>query len=361
MKEGITKITPNINYSTNFGFQNLSSGDNITNYSENIYPIQKIFQRYNYGNEEKKNFLNQIFITIQNMQQEIEALKFKNITDELKIKSITEKMYIEKMEMIQKMQKEKLEMIQKMQKEKMEIIKKMEKDKKDMQSQINKLQNFDKNTIERIRKMEACIEDLNINLPRDESLINNIKIVDQKLQYLIGELNCLKAEMNDKNKINEMNSKKILALNNQIEILKSRINELQSILVGRKLIKIIIKVILNHCFEDYEANGTIINILKYKDSKYAPYENIVNNLIKVILEKNNIIHINDKINKIIDIINIKSTYGDILNVIKPSIKKEDLENIQKLLIEKSLFNEICKDEIIGYDEDLRVIISNNCK
>ena len=79
------------------------------------------------------------------------------------------------------------------------------------------------------------------------------------------------------------------------------------------------------------------------------------------MEKNNIIHINDKINKIIDIINIKSTYGDILNVIKPSIKKEDLENIQKLLIEKSLFNEICKDEIIGYDEDLRVIISNNCK
>jgi len=153
MKEGITKITPNINYSTNFGFQNLSSGDNITNYSENIYPIQKIFQRYNYGNEEKKNFLNQIFITIQNMKQEIEALKFKNITDEIKIKNITEKMYNQKMEIIQKMQKEK-----------MEIIKKMEKDKKDMQSQINKMKNFDKNIIERILKMEACIEDLNIKL-----------------------------------------------------------------------------------------------------------------------------------------------------------------------------------------------------
>ena len=96
------------------------------------------------------------------MQQEIDALKFKIIKDEIKIKNITDKMYNEKMEMIQKIQKEK-----------MEIIKKMEKDKKDMQSQINNLQNFDKNIIERIRKMEACIKDLNINLPRDESLINN--------------------------------------------------------------------------------------------------------------------------------------------------------------------------------------------
>ena len=40
----------------------------------------------------------------------------------------------------------------------------MEKDKKDMQSQINKMKNFDKNIIERILKMEACIEDLNIKL-----------------------------------------------------------------------------------------------------------------------------------------------------------------------------------------------------
>jgi len=61
MKEGITKITPNINYSTNFGFQNLSSGDNIANYSENIYPIQNIFQGYNYGNEEKKIFFKSNF------------------------------------------------------------------------------------------------------------------------------------------------------------------------------------------------------------------------------------------------------------------------------------------------------------
>ena len=67
------------------------------------------------------------------------------------------------------------------------------------------------------------------------------------------------------------------------------------------------KVILNHFFEDFETNGTLINIIKYKDPKYAPYENIVNNLIKVILEKNNIIQINDQINKIVDIINIKST------------------------------------------------------
>jgi len=111
------------------------------------------------------------------------------------------------------MYNEKMEMIQKMKKEKMEIINKMEKDKKDMQSQINKMQNFDKNIIERILKMEACIEDLNINYPRDGSLINNIKILDQKFQYLTGELNCLKAEKYNKNKINETNSKKILALN----------------------------------------------------------------------------------------------------------------------------------------------------
>ena len=79
-------------------------------------------------------------------------------------------------------------------------------------------------------------------------------------------------------------------------------------------------------------------------------------MIKILYEKNGIIHINDEINEIIDIINYESTYGDILLVIKNFLKQNDYENIQNLLKEKLLFNKKCNVELIGPDEELSNIL-----
>ena len=75
------------------------------------------------------------------------------------------------------------------------------------------------------------------------------------------------------------------------------------------------------------------------------------------MKKNKIIHIDGEINKIIDIINDKTTYGDILNLVKDSLKQNDFQNILDLLKENLLLNEICKDDIIGIDQDLYDIIN----
>jgi hypothetical protein len=270
---------------------------------------------------------------------------------------IVERMNKEKMEIVERMDEEKMEIVERMDKEKMENEKKQKK----MEIEIKKLRNFDENIAAKVNKIEENVENfgnLVLNFPKDKKLIDDIKLFSQKLQYLIDEFNKLKADIINKNKIND---ETFLKYEKEIQKLKSQIKELQSLFVGRKIIKILLKIIINNCFEVYGSNGNEITVRKYKDQKYIPYQKISNNLIRVIMEKNKILHINDEINSIIDIINDKSTYGEILNVIKPSIKKNDFDNIRQLLEEKFLFNKICKHEMIGYDEDLNVIISSICK
>ena len=46
-----------------------------------------------------------------------------------------------------------------------------------------------------------------------------------------------------------------MKLETEIKELKLRINELQSLFVGRKIIKIILKIILDNCFENYFGIG----------------------------------------------------------------------------------------------------------
>ena len=352
MSEGRRKENQQVYYSMNF----ISPGVNINPFATNHpinahYPVnaQNIFQNFRNINEERRDVSNQIYMV---MNQEIDSLKIKMFNYEINIQNM--------MKIIEKMQKEQIEnkeIIERMNKEKMENEKKQN----NMEIEIKKLRNFDENIAAKLNKIEKNVEgfeSLVLNFPKDKFLIDDIKLLSQKLQYLIDEFNKLKSDISNKNKIND---EKFLYYENEIQKLKSRIKELQSLFVGRKIIKILLKIIINNCFDKYSSNGTEINVVKYKDQKYCPYNKIANNLIKEILEKNKIIHIDDEINSIIDIINDKITYGEILNVIKPSIKNNDLDNIRKLLEEKSLFNKICKDEIIDYDEDLSVIISSICK
>ena len=53
---------------------------------------------------------------------------------------------------------------------------------------------------------------------------------------------------------NQMNIQEISNLEKEIECLK-KVVELQSLVVGRKLIKIFLKIILNYCFEDYNLKN----------------------------------------------------------------------------------------------------------
>ena len=59
-----------------------------------------------------------------------------------------------------------------------------------------------------------------------------------------------------------------------------------------------------------------------------------------------------------DIINQKITYGDILLLIKNSIKISDYNDIQELLKEKNLLNKKCIEKFIGQEKVLKEILDN---
>ena len=223
-----------------------------------------------------------------------------------------------------------------------------------MKIEMNNLRAFDERIIKKFNEMDEAVKSINIPLINNENLSKQIELLKQKLKFLEENLCQLKNDVNEKN---QNNIKEISRLEKEIQELKERINELQNLFVGRKLIKIILKIIIEYCFQNYSATGTTINVQGFKNEKYVPYKKIANNLIEIILKKNKIIHIDGEINKIIDIINDKTTYGDILNLVKDSLKQNDFQNILDLLKENLLLNEICKDDIIGTDQDLYDIIN----
>ena len=223
-----------------------------------------------------------------------------------------------------------------------------------MKIEMNNLRAFDERIIKKFNEMDEAVKSINIPLINNENLSKQIELLKQKLKFLEENLCQLKNDVNEKN---QNNIKEISRLKKEIQKLKERINELQNLFVGRKLIKIILKIIIEYCFQNYSATGTTINVQRLKNEKYVPYKKIANNLIEIILKKNKIIHIDGEINKIIDIINDKTTYGDILNLVKDSLKQNDFQNILDLLKENLLLNEICKDDIIGTDQDLYDIIN----
>lgn len=60
---------------------------------------------------------------------------------------------------------------------------------------------------------------------------------------------------------------------------------IQSLIIGRKLIKIILKIILNCHFKNYAQKKNEIIVNKYIDSKYIPFNKISNRLIDIIIKK----------------------------------------------------------------------------
>ena len=296
------------------------------NYSNTNYPRVNIFQNMN--NMNSLNY-NQLMIQMQNLKKEIEDIKlkgniqkenFNNQINALK-NNYEKKMYI-------------------------------------MGIEMNNLRAFDEKIIKKLDEIETIVKSMNVHEITDSNLNTEIKSLNEKLKSLELQLRQLKEDMEEKNK---KNLEEVNRLEKEIISLKIRIKELQGILVGRKILKILLKIIIKNCFDNYYGQGTVINVQKLIEPKYFPYIKIANNLIDIVLTKNKIIHINNEINNIIDIINENSTYGDILLLVKNVLKKNDYENIQNLLNEKLLFNQICKDEIIGIDEEISTIINKKYK
>ena len=124
----------------------------------------------------------------------------------------------------------------------------------------------------------------------------------------------------------------------EIDILKERIKELQNIIMSRKIIKILLKKIINNYFDSYtivkeNKNNHIYNV-KLKEKKYKSMINVINNLIDAIYKENKIIHIEGAIKKIIDILNSNTTYGDLLNICDKILEKNDLAKIKDLFEKK---------------------------
>ena len=327
-------------YPGNNYLYNINNGNGLPNLIPGTYSNQFIPYINNYQRQNTNISQNQLLIQMQDMKKEIEELKLMN------------KMIINQINMMNdNFNNQKYSMIN----EKKELDQKIDQ----MQLEINDLRAFDERIIKKLDEMDEAVKSIiDINSLNDGNLGSQIKLLNEKLKLIENELAKLKQDIGEKN---QKNIEKIHKLETEIKELKLRINELQSLFVGRKIIKIILKIILDNCFENYFGIGTTITVQGLKQEKYTPYKKIANNLIEIVLKKNKIIHINEEINKIIDVINERSTYGDLLNLIKDSLKQNDYENIKTLLNEKLLFNKECKDEIIGPDEDLASIINKTYK
>ena len=120
--------------------------------------------------------------------------------------------------------------------------------------------------------------------------------------------------------------KENIIMKESLKQMENKMNQLQGIIIGRKLIKIIIKAIIKNCFINYqilenEKGFYSIYNATLKDKKYFPIIKIINNLIEAITTTNGIIHLIDSISKSITNINKNSTFEDIINICQMAIEK----------------------------------------
>ena len=152
----------------------------------------------------------------------------------------------------------------------------------------------------------------------------------------------------------------------RLKYMENKRNELKGIIIGRKIIKIIIKKILKNCFIDYQilinTKGIYeINKATLKDNKYEGMVNMVNHLIEAISTTKGVIHLIDTINKSITIINKNSTFEDIINICDLSIKqikKNDIDSIKLLFTDNSILNNNVYQEIIWNDPKIKDLLSD---
>ena len=197
----------------------------------------------------------------------------------------------------------------------------------------------------------------------EENLTNKVNTILNCIQSIIKEMSGIKDIFNSKiEKLQNENNN----LLERLKLMENKVNELQGIIKGRKIIKIIIKKILKNCFIDYQilinTKGIYeINKATLKDNKYVGMVNVVNHLIEALSTTKGIIHLIDTINKSITIINKNTTFGDIINICDlaiKQIKKNDIDSIKLLFTDNYILNNNVYQEIIGNDPKIKDLLSD---
>lgn len=244
-----------------------------------------------------------------------------------------------------------------------------------------KLQENNDNLNNGIKNINTAIININNNMDKMNKDIKEIQLkidlggnIEEKVNNKINNiLNNIKDIIKEMNGIKDTFNFQIEKLQNEnnnlverLKLLEKKVNELQGIIIGRKIIKLIIKKILKNCFIDYQIiinkKGIYeINKATLKDSKYAGMVNVINHLIEAITTTNGIIHLIDTIDKSITIINKNTTFGDIINICDLAIKqvkKNDINSIKSLFTDTSILNNNVCQEIIGDDPKIKDLLSD---
>ena len=224
----------------------------------------------------------------------------------------------------------------------------------------NKIEKMNNSYEQSIKEVKNNINDLKLNFELNVStedkfisLINKIiAIINTMSEEVWKNQDYLNNQI--KNQNNETKS-----LEDEILFLKKKINDLQGIIIGRKLIKILLKKIIDNCFEKiFLSSDFKIRYVLPKEQKYINMVNVANRMIEILIKTNHIVYINGEIHPLFDLISPNTTYGDILNILKQSfVKQNDIVLIKELLDEKGLYEKNCLEDIIGKDVELKELIN----
>ena len=391
--EGQSKLNQNGNisrYSTGHTLSQINSqhnptnNDNRANNQNNYNYVPSIFDLMNQMNNMNKvisqmgNHIKMQDFTINNMKsnmiimnREKEKMKsnmiiMKREKDKLKSNMIIMEREKEKMKLDIKIMESENERMKSDIKIMEEGHLKLEKENCQMKIKIEllnqEIKSVNNNIMDRLDNIELNMKELHENIlfnnQEDCNQYNQINKILDILNKIIEDADAMKIYFNRKMKENEKEKKKLIS---EIEKLKQRIKELQNIIVGRKIIKLLIKVIIINCFNSYtiikDNKKYHIGNVQLKDRKYKGMIVVVNNLIDTIFKANKIIHMEGSINKIIDILNSRTTYGDLIDICETILTQNDLKKIKKLFDEKIISVKKCYPELIEEDIELKKILN----
>lgn len=369
-----------INAAYHYQPQTLLNPFNVQNY---YYHHQPIFNDFKVPNEyhPQSKFTNQFQFQGENChpnmenQMNIQISNFPNIigmgNDPVQINNLFNRINDMKNEMNN--MKEDYEFKMKDYESKLSNMKKEMNDMKvEYESKLNDVKNEMDSITDEINKVNFKLEDglkevklnvddlykkLNLNYLIEDKYIEATNRIIDLLNEMIANSEKIKDNLNNtiKDKSLEINQ-----LKNEVKFLKERIIMLQSKLIGRKLLKILLKKICENCFDSISLSSdyTIINV-HYKDQKYVNMKGIANRILDALFKTNHIVHIDGEINEIIDIINSNVSYGRIFEICKKSFfKKNDADIIEQLLNDKDLYNQICYEDIIAKDKELKELLNS---
>ena len=152
-------------------------------------------------------------------------------------------------------------------------------------------------------KLEKGLKEMELNIGElsDKLNINNL-IEDELIGATKKIINLLDEMLINSEKINnilnnslENKSKEINKLKKEVSFMKEKINFLESLLIGRKLLKILLKTIFENCFYNFSLSPdyTIAHVI-YKNQKYVNMKGVANRILTSLLKTNRILHIDGK-------------------------------------------------------------------